>query len=513
MGGGPDSATRLSRVEERDTLHNLNARLEYFLSRMKELEVANDDLQVRVDTAASVHKTQSDQLRDMYEKQLTDMRKTSEKDVELITELKSKLSAAQKEANEATKDKVALTRKAQLADELDVKLRAVTDERDRLASRAKEAEARAAELEKSAAVFEAKANMLEKKLAPLRDQLATAEELRRKESETYRAQIAELSGGSRSEIDKLKASYDKQLLEAMEKQKKRADEERLTELAQVREHFTAVEAELMRAVDEEKAARASADERMGDLNAQVRQLRARASQAEAQAAALEKTLAERIAHFDAAIARLDQQLQEARAARQQKEVEFNELMDVKISLAEELKTYTKLLEGEEERLGITPTKEPKRRRFTTADDGGGGASGAASGPLPYLATLDLINDSFALKNAGDAPAPLGGFKVVSAHATDVSFEFPDDFELQPGATVTVYSGKKNQRKKRDPRTELWWSPRYMWRNEGDEAIMYDSSGSEVGRLVAEANSIAEADPPTEAAGGGDAGGDNKCVIM
>jgi hypothetical protein len=138
----------------------------------------------------------------------------------------------------------------------------------------------------------------------------------------------------------------------------------------------------------------------------------------------------------------------ARNARKDKEAEFNELMDVKISLDEELKTYRCLLEREEERLGITPVQDRTKRRRTTL-----------TGPVPYVCTLDMTNDCVTVRNAGDEPVALGGYSLKSDSAVEQAFVFPADFELRPGASVTVWSGKKNQRRRRDPQTELWWSAR------------------------------------------------------
>jgi len=503
LSTGSDSATRISRVEERDTLHNLNSRLQYFLSRMKELESRNSELQAKVDSGSSASKSVTESMRTLYERQLTELRAQSEKDTELVAELKGKLAAIQAQSGESLRNNASLKKKAEKADELEAKLRVVTDERDRLAAALKDAEARADVAAQAQVTAESKAAILEKKLAPLRDQLQTSEELRRKETAVYREQNEELSKANRTELARISEQYEMQLQDALKAAKARSDEERKNEVEQLAAHFHTVEEQLTRENNEERLAKDAALKRAAELSASHQALQARVAEHDKRVAELEKNLAERSRSHEATVAHLDSLLHVARQARKEKDVEFNELMDVKISLDEELKTYRMLIEGEEQRLGITPTavRAAKRRRT------------AVSGPAPFVASLDLTNDCFTVKNAGDETAPLGGFTVKSGLGdAEPAYEFPAEFELLPGSSVTVWSGKKNQRKKRDPQTELWWSPRYMWNDKGDTAIFSNPQGAEVNRVVAPANGVGHAPDPSGAAEG-EAGGENKCAIM
>ncbi|KAG8457000.1 hypothetical protein KFE25_006612 [Diacronema lutheri] len=506
VGSGSESATRLSRVEERETLHNLNSRLQYFLSRMKELEARNGELQAKVDTGSAAAKSHNDSMRAVYERELAELRAAQENDVELIAELKARAAANAAQAAESAKVAAASRKKAERCDDAEARLRLVTEERDRALVAGKDAAERAEKASQAAAVAESKASLLEKKLAPLREQLATAEELRRKEAATFRETIDELTGANRGELARMQAAYDAQLQDALEAAKRRADEERKAELEQLAAHFQTVEAELSREAGEERAAKESALARAAELGASVSEARERAGTAERRAAEIERELGAHKRKDEQALVSLRQQLEDARAARKEKEAEFNELMDVKISLDEELKTYRCLIEGEEERLGITPTQDRalKRRRV-------------AAGPAPYISQLDLLNDCVTVKNAGDEVCALGGYKLQSVHSTEVSFTFPAEFEILPGAAVTVWSGKKNQRRRRDPQTELWWSPRYMWNDEGDMAILHDPSGGEVSKLEAAAKTVADAPEPGGGAAddgaGARAGGERQCAVM
>lgn len=74
VGSGSESMTRLTRVEERETLHNLNSRLQIFLSRVKELESRNSELQAKVDTGSAAAKSHNDAMRAVYERELAELR-------------------------------------------------------------------------------------------------------------------------------------------------------------------------------------------------------------------------------------------------------------------------------------------------------------------------------------------------------------------------------------------------------------------------------------------------------
>lgn len=485
-GAGPDSVTRLTRVEERETLHNLNTRLQFFLSRMKELEARNGELQSKVDTGASAAKAQTESMRTVYERELAELRAAQEKDVELIADLRKRAANNATQAAEAGQIASANKRKAERCDEAEAKLRAVVDERDRALSSLKELESRAERLSQALSIAEEKASLLEKKLAPLREQLSTAEELRRKEASTFRDTIDELTGANRDELARMQVAYDAQLKDALDSAKLRSDAERKAELEQLGVHFHSVEEQLTREIAEQRTAKESALQRSAELAAGQDSLQQRALVAERRAVEAERALADAERARTSEVSSLQAQLESARESRRRKEEEFNELMDVKISLDAELKTYRCLLELEEQRLGITPTavRSSKKRRRTHA------------GPKLFVSTLDLTNDCVSVKNAGDESATLGGLGIKSVHNESVVFEFPPEFELQPGMAVTVWSGKKNLKAKRDPLTELWWSPRYMWNDGGDTALLFNlTTKAEVSRLEATANSVAQAPDP------------------
>lgn len=59
-----------------------------------------------------------------------------------------------------------------------------------------------------------------------------------------------------------------------------------------------------------------------------------------------------------------------------------------------------------------------------------------------------------------------------------SFNFPDDLEVAPGAKVTVWSGR-HAKEHHNPPTDLYWTRRFVWNNNGDTAILVNAEGEEV----------------------------------
>lgn len=85
-----------------------------------------------------------------------------------------------------------------------------------------------------------------------------------------------------------------------------------------------------------------------------------------------------------------------------------------------------------------------------------------------------LNDEYIeFKNTGDQPLDLSGWTV--ADEADHTYHFPTGFTLDPGATVTLYTGSGD-----DTESELYWgSGRAIWNNGGDTIIVKNEKGDVV----------------------------------
>ncbi len=101
-----------------------------------------------------------------------------------------------------------------------------------------------------------------------------------------------------------------------------------------------------------------------------------------------------------------------------------------------------------------------------------------------IQNVDLVGEVVVIVNAGVSPQVMTGWELLSEEGRQ-RFVFPE-FTLDPGATVLVTSGRNGRQ---DPPGVLQWlksdgSPYrgYVWNNDGDVAVLFDSGGNEVSRF-------------------------------
>lgn len=85
-----------------------------------------------------------------------------------------------------------------------------------------------------------------------------------------------------------------------------------------------------------------------------------------------------------------------------------------------------------------------------------------------------LNDEYLVfENTGETTLDLGGWTVADAASHE--YTFPEDFELEAGATVTLHTGRGA-----DTESDLYWgSDSGVWDNGGDTIIVRDEQGERV----------------------------------
>ncbi|EMA64686.1 beta-lactamase [Halorubrum lipolyticum DSM 21995] len=111
---------------------------------------------------------------------------------------------------------------------------------------------------------------------------------------------------------------------------------------------------------------------------------------------------------------------------------------------------------------------------TTATDPGAALEVAAINADAEGDDRENLTDEYVVfENTGDEPIDLSGWTVEDEAAR--SYEFPDGFTLDAGATVTLRSGSGA-----DTDTELYWgSGSPVWNNDGDTVILTTDDGERV----------------------------------
>jgi len=98
-------------------------------------------------------------------------------------------------------------------------------------------------------------------------------------------------------------------------------------------------------------------------------------------------------------------------------------------------------------------------------------AGAASNNV-VISRISLSDEVATIENTGDSAVDLSGWKLVSVTGDQV-FQFPSGYVLQPGATVRIHSGPDAVS---NPPTDLEWTGRYIWNNDGDPGKLYNGQG-------------------------------------
>ncbi|XP_052021334.1 lamin-B2 isoform X2 [Apodemus sylvaticus] len=330
--------------------------------------------------------------------------------------------------------------------------------------------------------------------------------------------------------------YDVKMAQALEDLRSRHDE-------QVRQYRLELEQTYQAKLDNakltsdqnDKAARAAREElkearmRVESLSYQLLGLQKQASAAENHIRELEEALAGERDKFRKMLDTKEQEMTEVRDAMQQQLAEYQELLDVKLALDIEISAYRKLLEGEEERLKLTPSSSSrvtisratssssssssgvgmsvgqsrgKRRRLETEDTPGSpsSASSASSGSrlaqqavatgVVCIDEVDLEGRFVRLKNSSDKDQSLGNWRIKRqvVEGEDIAYKFTPKYVLRAGQTVTVWAAGAGAT--HSPPSTLVWKSQSSWGSgESFRTVLVNADGEEVAMQAAKQSSV------------------------
>ncbi|KFZ66983.1 Lamin-L(III), partial [Podiceps cristatus] len=213
----------------------------------------------------------------------------------------------------------------------------------------------------------------------------------------------------------------------------------------------------------------AAREELMETKLRVDSLTSQVNQYQSQNIALETRIRELQETLD-----YDRDLHRRRMAEKEKEMtqvqqqaqaqleEYEHLLDVKLALDLEINAYRKMLEGEEQRLKLSPHPAShstatqatsqgrqflhgKKRKMKEAKKRGDSAGfktvqHASSSGNVSIEEIDADGKFVRLKNNSDEDQPLHGW-VLRRHlgnVSDVTYTFPSQFTLQAGQVVTIW---------------------------------------------------------------------------
>ncbi|XP_004441394.2 PREDICTED: lamin-B2 [Ceratotherium simum simum] len=554
--GGPAtplSPTRLSRLQEKEELRELNDRLAHYIDRVRALELENDRLLLKISEKEEVTTREVSGIKTLYESELADARRvldeTARERAQLQIEI-GKLHAELEEASKSSKKRegelvVAQARVKDLESlfqRSEAELGAALSDKRSLEGDVAELRAQLAKAEDGHAVAKKQLEKetlmrvdLENRCQSLQEELDfrknVFEEEVRETRRRHERRLVEVDSSRQQE-------YDFKMAQALEELRAQHDEQvRLYKLELEQTYQAKLDNAKLLSDQNDKAASAAREElkealmRVESLSYQLSGLQKQATAAEDRIRELEETMAGERDKFRKMLDAKEREMTEMRDVMQQQLAEYQELLDVKLALDMEISAYRKLLEGEEERLKLSPSPSSrvtisraassgssvstagrsgrsKRKRLEAEEALGSASSGigvgsgsfhlaqqaSASGSVS-IEEIDLEGKFVRLKNSSDKDQSLGNWRIKRQiiEGEEIAYKFTPKYVLRAGQTVTVWAAGAGVA--HSPPSTLVWKSQSSWgTGESLRAVLVNADGEEVAmRTVKQSSVVREAE--------------------